>query len=461
MCAKKKFYMHSGIPEFDQTLNGIISGDNIVFQVSSIDDYIPFVHPFCYQAVKENRKLIYFRFAQHVHLIPPGVDAEVYMLDPEKGFEAFISEIFNIIEDHGYGACYVFDCLSELTADWYSDRMLGNFFMLTCPYLYDFDTATYFAIFKNMHIDLALNAIHKTAQVVLDVYRNQDSLFIHPLKVIGRFSKTMFMLHKWKDNEFVPVVNSATISDIMANIPQPWLNFSIQRLDLWTRTFNLATTYLNEKTSCPLDDESRNLYEKLLRMIISRDEKFLDLAKKYFDIEKIITIAKRLVGTGLIGGKSAGMLLSRAILEKENKRWLDLLETHDSFFIGSDVFYTFIIHNKCWWPRRELLRQKNFTEENTGAVVEKILAGEFPDDVKAQFMAVIDYYGQLPIIVRSSSLLEDAYGNAFSGKYESVFCANQGNPEERLHSFIEAVKIVYASTLKTEALAIIFHRLPE
>ena len=448
-----KFYMPSGIPEFDKVLKGIISGDNIVFQVGSIDDYIPFVHPFCYQAIKEDRKLIYFRFAQHQNLVPNDVEAEIYNLEPEIGFEAFISEIFDIIEVHGYGACYVFDCLSELSADWYSDRMLGNFFMLVCPYLYDFETATYFALFKNKHIDLALNAIHKTAQVVLDVYRNEDNIFLQPLKVLNRFSTTMFMLHIWKDKKFIPVTNSAIISEIMANIPQPWIDFSNQRHDIWTRYFNLANKYLNEKISCNLNDESKNLYNKLLRMIISRDEEFLNLAGKYFDFEKIVSISKRLIGTGLIGGKSAGMLLSRAIIEKENPKWLKELETHDSFFIGSDVFYTFIIHNKCWWDRRELLKQKSFTEEEINSVIQKILDGDFPNDIKSQFTEMIDYYGQLPIIVRSSSLLEDAYGNAFSGKYESVFCANQGNPDERLKCFIDAVKIVYASTLKMEALS--------
>ena len=45
---------------------------------------------------------------------------------------------------------------------------------------------------------------------------------------------------------------------------------------------------------------------------------------------------------------------------------------------------------------------------------------------------MLEYYGQSPIIVRSSSLLEDGFGNAFTGKYESVFCPNQGSPPERL-----------------------------
>src|SRR4030042_270471 len=65
---------------------------------------------------------------------------------------------------------------------------------------------------------------------------------------------------------------------------------------------------------------------------------------------------------------------------------------------------------------------------------------------------MIEYFGQSPIIVRSSSLLEDAFGNAFAGKYESVFCVNQGSPEQRYADFEEAVRTVYASTMSEDAL---------
>lgn len=449
---KNKFIMHSGIEEFDELLGNIYSGDNIVFQINSIEDYIPFVHPFCYQAKKEGRKLVYFRFAQHTFLLPEGIEAEVYNLNAEIGFEAFITKILNIIEEHGYGACYVFDCLSELSADWYSDRMLGNFFMLTCPYLYDFETATYFAIFKTFHTELALNAIHQTAQVVLNIYRNNGKIFVQPLKVIDRASETRFMLHEWRNKRFVPVTNSATISSIMSNIPQMWLSFSGQLSDLWTKYFSLAHHYLTEKNIS--ETEKIEIFKKLLRMMISRDEKFLSLAEKYFDLKDIVNIGKRLIGTGLIGGKASGMLLARAILEKTENKWKDILETHDSFFIGSDVYYTFITHNKLWWARRALIKSKNFNPENISLLKQKFLEGTFPPDILIQFKEILDYFGQSPIIIRSSSLLEDAYGNAFSGKYESIFCSNQEKSiEERLNKFTEAVKIIYASTISIEALS--------
>jgi len=72
--------------------------------------------------------------------------------------------------------------------------------------------------------------------------------------------------------------------------------------------------------------------------------------------------------------------------------------------------------------------------------------------VKEQFHRMLEYFGQSPIIVRSSSLLEDAFGNAFAGKYESFFCVNQGTPERRYEIFEESVRRIFASTMNEDAL---------
>ncbi len=82
----------------------------------------------------------------------------------------------------------------------------------------------------------------------------------------------------------------------------------------------------------------------------------------------------------------------------------------------------------------------------------KMLHGVFPDEVKEQFQLMLEYFGQSPIIARSSSLLEDAFGNAFAGKYESYFCVNQGTPEERYRYFEETVRKIFASTMNEDAL---------
>jgi hypothetical protein len=82
----------------------------------------------------------------------------------------------------------------------------------------------------------------------------------------------------------------------------------------------------------------------------------------------------------------------------------------------------------------------------------QILRGTFPSFLVRQFSDMLDYYGQSPIIVRSSSLLEDNFGNAFAGKYESVFLANQGPRAKRLEDFMSAVRTIYSSTMSEKAL---------
>ena len=81
-----------------------------------------------------------------------------------------------------------------------------------------------------------------------------------------------------------------------------------------------------------------------------------------------------------------------------------------------------------------------------------LMNGAFSAAMREQFVRIIEYYGQDPYIIRSSSILEDGFGNAFAGKYESVFCANRGSLETRLAEFEHAIKVVYASTMSLSAL---------
>jgi hypothetical protein len=312
-------------------------------------------------------------------------------------------------------------------------------------------------LLKHQHSVHATDNITKTAQVVLEVYRKDGRLFIHPLKVWQRHSPTLYMLHSWEREDFRPVTSSATIADILASVPQPWLDFTIHRPGVWIRTFQQAQqTLLALRDGQPRGEEAEALFHRLMKMVVTRDERLLSLAETVFGLADVVGIMKRMIGSGLIGGKSLGMLLARAILRKADPQWADRLESHDSFYIGADVFYTYIVENGCWWLRR---RQKDFNVhlQRADQAREKMLRGTFPEYIQNQFMEMLEYFGQSPIIVRSSSLLEDSYGNAFSGKYESVFCANQGTPQERLEAFMAAVRTVYASTMSREGLLYRLH----
>jgi pyruvate,water dikinase len=441
----------TGLPGLDHALKGILPGDNIVWQIDAVEDYMAVAAPYVHAGLQSGRKVIYFRFASHPPVIFQGQSVEIHELDPAEGFETFIARIHAVIEAAGRGALYVFDCLSELAADWYSDPMLGNFFMLTCPYLYDLETVAYFAIFRNSHSSRAIRPITETTQLFLELYRHAGDLYVHPMKVQFRYSPTMNMLHKLDGDELQPVTSSVLISSILSSVNWADLNADT-RPGYWDRTFMEAQRIHDaaEAGVCP-PRRLHETFDHLSRMILSRDPAMLKLVARYLTLGDILSIWKRMIGSGLIGGKTVGMLVARSILKKRSPRFAELLEEHDSFYVGSNVFYTYLVRNGVWWLRQKQRNPATFLE---GAVQarQRILQGHFPDYILEQFEQMLDYFGQSPIIVRSSSLLEDNYGNSFAGKYESVFCPNQGPRERRLEDFLSAVKTVYASTMSEKAL---------
>ncbi len=447
----------TGLPGLDNVLHGILPGDNLVWDVEYIEDYRSFVLPFAAAAAEKGKRTVYFRFAEHPPLLEQSASVDVVELDPERGFEHFVSDLMDVIEATAADAWYVFDCLSGLAKDWYADRMMANFFLVVCPYVLELKSLAFFAIYKHRHSNHATDTIYSTAQLILEVWVKNGKTYVQPQKVEGRMSATMYMLHAREGDSFTPITNSALTADVVASVKRPLLNFTIQRLGVWTETYRETETIMAAlERGEPKESERDALFERLLRMCITRQTSFLPLARRFFDLPFLTDILKRLIGSGLIGGKARGILLANRILREADPSWERILEPHDSFFIGSDVFYTYVIQNDCWWLRRkkgsidEILRRAAMARE-------RLLKGKFLDYVVVQFQEMLEYFGQSPIIVRSSSLQEDSYGNAFSGKYESIFCANQGSPAERLEKFMDAVRRIYASSLSEEALLYRLH----
>lgn len=448
-----EFRPTTGLPSLDRVFEGLRPGDNVVWQVDAVEDYAAFVEPFVRAALAAGVPVVYYRFARHRELVAEGPGVRVVRLKASAGFESFITTIRNVIAETGPHTCHVFDTLSELARDTFGDRMLGNFFKVTCPYLFDLDTITYFALNRTHHSFHATGAISETTQLLVDVYRHRRTLYVHPLKVEGRFSPVIFNLHAWKDDDFVLVRESAVISDVLSSAPWPGLPSASYRLvGQRDRRFMQAEEVLAAARRKVVPERLVDVaFRRLLPQILSDDAPIRSLARRFFTLEDLLHIWRRMIGGGRIGGKSIGMLLARAILRRSDKRWKDLLEAHNSFYIGSDVFYTFLIENQCWAIRQKQKSPETFLDDIEEAR-RRILEGEFPDYIVRRFTDMLDYFGQAPIIVRSSSLLEDNFGNAFAGKYESVFCANQGDRKERLEAFLDAVRLIYASTMSEEAL---------
>jgi hypothetical protein len=191
----------------------------------------------------------------------------------------------------------------------------------------------------------------------------------------------------------------------------------------------------------------------LIRTMISDQLRYINIAKEWFSLEDLIEIRRRKIGGGRIGGKAAGMLLAaRVVKERANSELKHSLRTPESYYIGSDLLYTFMaINNLFHWNDQKYKNETEMRDEYP-QVVSEFLAGDFPPDILEKLVSLLVSVGNVPLIVRSSSLLEDNFGTSFAGKYESIFLPNQGSLEENMHALSQAIAKVYASTLNPNAL---------
>ena len=210
-----------------------------------------------------------------------------------------------------------------------------------------------------------------------------------------------------------------------------------------------------------LPPEERTQYEHhleesrvvLIRTMISDQLPYVNIAKRWFTIPDLAEIRSRKIGAGRIGGKAAGMLLAHRILVDELPEELQsCINKPEYYFIGSNEMYSFFAMNDL----ERWNDQKYKTEDRMRAdyphIVEEFTSSQFPSDIIEKLQDILEQVGDKPLIVRSSSLLEDSFGTSFAGKYESYFLANQGDETAKLSAFTNAIAKVYASTLNPDAL---------
>jgi hypothetical protein len=191
----------------------------------------------------------------------------------------------------------------------------------------------------------------------------------------------------------------------------------------------------------------------LIRTLISDQLRYINIAKEWLSIEDLAEIRRHKIGAGRIGGKSAGMILAQHILENSTELGLvPSISVPESYYVGSNEFYTFMaINDLLKWNDQKYKSEEEMREEYP-TILQEFLRSSFPPDIMDQLQTLLIKLGKKPIIVRSSSLLEDNFGTSFAGKYESVFCPNQGTLEQNLERLTLAIARIYASVLNPDAL---------
>lgn len=221
----------------------------------------------------------------------------------------------------------------------------------------------------------------------------------------------------------------------------------------WSMLFQQGEIF--EKMVTEKQGEVRHHLEEikvvLIKGMISDHLRFIGVAKRVLTISDLRRIYNRRIGEGKIGGKAAGMVVAWKIL-KQHPLLADCVEIPQSYFIGSEVTYDFRRLNGLDQLMNQKYRPLEEIRQEYPNVIAAHLRGEFPKEIVDQLREVLDMMGDTPIIVRSSSLLEDNFGFSFAGKYDSYFCPNQGTAVENLQALLDAIRRIYASTLNPDAI---------
>jgi pyruvate,water dikinase len=189
----------------------------------------------------------------------------------------------------------------------------------------------------------------------------------------------------------------------------------------------------------------------LIRRFFTEQLEFINVAKKYVDLEDFFDLMERIVfapgSHGKLGGKSAGLFLASRILKQAARRnkIIGSVKKPKTWYITSDGLIVFTNYNNLDDVIEQKYKDIEVVRQEYPHLVQVFKNSTFPPEIVKGLSVALDDFGDVPLIVRSSSLLEDRLGTAFAGKYKSLFLANQGDKQQRLEALLDAVAEVYAS----------------
>lgn len=197
----------------------------------------------------------------------------------------------------------------------------------------------------------------------------------------------------------------------------------------------------------------------LIRKLFSDQLDFINVAKNHIPIRGYYDLVKRIIhpqdSHGKLGGKSSGLFLAEQIIEQNKAAFPELagIKTPKTWYISSDSMLNFIYYNNLEFIIEQKYKDLDEIQVEYPNIIQLFKNANFPPEIRQGLSLALDDIGEQPIIIRSSSLLEDSSGASFSGKYKSLFLANQGDKQKRMDAITDAVAEVYASVFSPDPLA--------
>lgn len=273
------------------------------------------------------------------------------------------------------------------------------------------------------------------------------------------------------------------LSDEIFNIASKYLSeeFIFRQIERWINEENgkFVTKTLNDPNASLFDvgEAIRRYYKmvpdlakenspqvmgmivSLVRRFFTEQLEFINIAKNVFEIKDFYNILPRIIFASesyrTLGGKSSGLMLAKKIIEKELEKYpiLNSIKIPNTWYIPTDGEINFIYFNNLEDIEEQKYKSIEEIRKEYPYTMQVLKNSQFPEEMINALSRVLDEIGDKPIVVRSSSMLEDRMGTAFAGKYKSLFLANQGNKQTKLEEILDAIAEVYASVFSPEPIS--------
>ncbi len=201
---------------------------------------------------------------------------------------------------------------------------------------------------------------------------------------------------------------------------------------------------------------ANSLRVALIRRFFTDQLHYINIMKKFVEPDDFFDLLDRVIypagSHGRLGGKSAGLFLGSQVLKgrQEANPAVGDVKTPKTWYLTSDGMHEFVNYNNLEAAYEQKYKEMDEVRHEYQYIVQVLKNAHFPKEIVKGLSMALDDFGETPLIVRSSSLLEDRLGTAFSGKYRSLFLANQGDKKDRLEALMDAIAEVYASTFSPD-----------
>ena len=335
--------------------------------------------------------------------------------------------------------------------------------MVVIELLRQTDMSLYIHLGRKMIYYLFWNGVKEAKELLNTLSKGETLGFADNIDEMNRPSQKKSQLETLAlgDETFKIAARYLTEGEILARL-QKWIQEekagflirTINNIDLpLAEIINVITQFHyitggNYDLSLPTE---KGLCVSLIRRFFSDQLEFINVAKNHIEVRHFYDLVQKIIyplnGYGRLGGKSAGLFLARQILSKpgEHSELLANLRFPKTWYVSANTTQHFLDYNNLEEVVEQKYKEIDQIRLEYPNVVQLMKNSHFPPEIMKGLSVALDDLGDKPLIVRSSSLLEDRMGTAFSGKYKSLFLSNQGSKSEKLEALTDAIAEVYAS----------------